>query len=129
MYNWDKFLYGITMMITFRTDEKTTVEFLEIIFNKNKKKTFPPPPPDIFRESSHFNEMQLYWNLRYHDISEVEQFSYNNTWSNILFQLCSMVSWCVAYKCHNKRDKNPNWTFFSLPRNGKIAKIWNKKNN
>ena len=30
-----------------------------------------------------------------------------------------MDSWCVAYKCRNPKNKNPNLTFFSLPRNRK----------
>ena len=34
-----------------------------------------------------------------------------------------MISWCVAYKYHNRKVKNPTLTFFSLLRNGKIAKI------
>ena len=38
-----------------------------------------------------------------------------------------MVSWCVAYKCLNTKNKNVNLTFFSLPRNRKIAKIWKSR--
>ena len=40
-----------------------------------------------------------------------------------------MVSCCVTYKCHSTQDNNPNLTFFSLPRNGKNAKIWENRIN
>ena len=36
----DKFPYDITVGITFRTDEKIPVKFLEIIFKKNKQKYY-----------------------------------------------------------------------------------------
>ena len=37
----DKFLYDITLGITFRIDEKILVKFLEIFFKKNKQKHYP----------------------------------------------------------------------------------------
>ena len=40
-----------------------------------------------------------------------------------------MVSWCVAYICRNTKNKNPNLTYFSLPRNRKIDKIWENRIN
>ena len=41
MYNRDKCLYNITVGITFRTDKKIPVKFLEIVFKKNKQKHYP----------------------------------------------------------------------------------------
>ena len=38
---------------------------------------------------------------------------------------CSMVSWCVTYKCHNTKDKNSNL----ILRNGKIAKLGKNRTN
>ena len=40
-----------------------------------------------------------------------------------------MVSWWVAYKCCNTKNKNPNLTFFSLLIKTKIAKIWKNRIN
>ena len=41
LYNRDKFSYGITVGITFRTDKKIPVKFLEIIFKNDKQKHYP----------------------------------------------------------------------------------------
>ena len=41
MYKQDKFPYDITVGITFRTDKKIPVKFLEIIFKNNKQKHYP----------------------------------------------------------------------------------------
>ena len=35
----------------------------------------------------------------------------------------------IAYKCGNAKNENLNLTFFSLPRNRKIAKIWKNRIN
>ena len=40
-YNRDKFSFDITVGITFRTDKKIPVKFLEIIFKRNKLKHYP----------------------------------------------------------------------------------------
>ena len=41
LYNQDKFPYYITVEITFRTDKKIPLKFLEIVFKKNKQKHYP----------------------------------------------------------------------------------------
>ena len=41
LYNRDKFPHDITVVITFRTDKKIPVKFLEIIFKNNKQKHYP----------------------------------------------------------------------------------------
>ena len=41
LYNQDKFPYHITVGITFQTDKKIPVKFLEITFKKNKQKHSP----------------------------------------------------------------------------------------
>ena len=45
--------------------------------------------------------------------------------------LCSIVCWCVSYKSCNSNTKNinPNLTFYSSPRNRKIAIIWKNRIN
>ena len=41
LYNRDKFSYDTTVGITFQTDKKIPVKFLEIIFKNNKQKHYP----------------------------------------------------------------------------------------
>ena len=41
LHNRDKFQYDITVGITFQTDKKILVKFLEIVFKKNKQKHYP----------------------------------------------------------------------------------------
>ena len=41
MHNRDKFPYDITVGITFGTDKKISMKFLEIIFKNNKQKHYP----------------------------------------------------------------------------------------
>ena len=63
--------------------------------------------------------------MDYHHLSDKEQLSCDSTRFDILLKTHgSMVSWCVTCKFHhNTKDKNPNLTFYSLARNGKIVKI------
>ena len=77
------------------------MKFLEIIFNNNTKTL----SPDNFMESSYFNEMKLYWYLRYHYISEEDQFSCNSMWFDVLFKTHSSIdsSEAVAGRCSIKK--------------------------
>ena len=48
LYDWDKFLGGITVGITFRTQKKIPVKFLDIAFKRNKQKHYLLIIPGIF---------------------------------------------------------------------------------
>ena len=65
LYNRGKFPYDITVGITFRTDKKTPVKFLEIAFKKNKQKHYPLI---ISRNLHILMKCSFYWYLYYYYI-------------------------------------------------------------